>query len=393
MYRAAANDVISGGIARVSAGAALSVGGELATMPVAVRFAANASRFAVEGLFASPVGLAVGAAAWLATECISYQNGQWVVTCGAGVPTYPVSTGTSYSFSSPAVPGSFTTQGAACSALISFLGPGGAGASYTLNGVFCNISGAVTPSYNGNYSTNPRADSCTPGWYETPGGCVQNPPPVVISEPDAETRMAPHAIPDDLPQQLPFPLPVEQPILNPDAETDPQPQPLWVPQGNPVPVPNTNPQQYSQPGTRITPQPTPSSPWQVDVAPDDKISTSPTPITSPQAVPPADAASAPSSTQPPDICQLHPNIVACQTLGDLDPVSIPNQNVPLSITPDSGWSTGLGACPAPQTFTVLGYSYSLSWSAYCTFASGIRPVIIGLAWLSAAFIFFGFVKE
>src|SRR6185312_2309944 len=126
---------------------------------------------------------------------------------------------------------------------------------------------------------------------------------------------APHAIPDDLPQQLPFPLPVEQPILNPDAETDPQPQPLWVPQGNPVPVPNTNPQQYSQPGTRLTPSPSPSSPWQVDVAPDDKVSIDPTPVLSPQAVPPADAASAPSSDQPSDICKLHPNIVACQTLG------------------------------------------------------------------------------
>lgn len=37
------------------------------------------------------------------------------------------------------------------------------------------------------------------------------------------------------------------------------------------------------------------------------------------------------------------------------------------------------SCPAPQTFSVMGRSYSFSWEPACRFALAIGPLIVALA--------------
>lgn len=41
----------------------------------------------------------------------------------------------------------------------------------------------------------------------------------------------------------------------------------------------------------------------------------------------------------------------------------------------------------------MGQSISMPMTGICDFASAIRPIIIGMAWLSAALVFFGLSRK
>ena len=97
---------------------------------------------------------------------------------------------------------------------------------------------------------------------------------------------------------------------------------------------------------------------------------------------------------PKDPCTQHPDSAGCQPLGELDSPDLPDQQVDLSITPDTGWHDANGVCPAPRSMAIHGMSeLSFSWQPFCDFASGIRPVVIAVAWLAAAGIFMGFARR
>jgi hypothetical protein len=91
---------------------------------------------------------------------------------------------------------------------------------------------------------------------------------------------------------------------------------------------------------------------------------------------------------------LFPDILACAQFGKSDSVDIPNRDVPLSITPSAGLGSSNGVCPADKTVTLaLVGQISVSYSFVCQYVSGLRPVIIALAWMTAAFTLLGFARK
>lgn len=98
-----------------------------------------------------------------------------------------------------------------------------------------------------------------------------------------------------------------------------------------------------------------------------------------------------------DHCEKYPNTLACLKKGDpgtLEAKPVTNKNVDVSsITPRSGFGPSTGSCPAGTTINVNGTSITIGFDMICQFADMIRPLVIGFAWLSAAFSFFGFARR
>lgn len=95
-------------------------------------------------------------------------------------------------------------------------------------------------------------------------------------------------------------------------------------------------------------------------------------------------ATAPASSVDP--CAIDPNASACAPLGSAPAAPpIPTSSTNVSMSP---WSVGPsdGACPAPKTFQVFGASYSLAFDPLCSLVRSIRPVVLALCALAAAFI-------
>jgi hypothetical protein len=48
-----------------------------------------------------------------------------------------------------------------------------------------------------------------------------------------------------------------------------------------------------------------------------------------------------------------------------------------------------GACPSPPSFSVLGYSFQISFQPFCDFAVRVRPLVIGVSLVSSAWLILG----
>lgn len=208
--------------------------------------------------------------------------------------------------------------------------------------------------------------------------------------------------PESVPLELPpgTALPVEAPVINPAPSANPVPRPLFVPTGNPVKNPNYDPnaapgpnnQPYIQPGVRIVPTPTPSNPWQVDIQPVDRPVETSEPNPDPKLEPGSDPdpGDKPKPDEPQSLCEKHPDIVACAKLGEPGQATpVPNETKTLTIAPENGFGPSGGSCPPPRTVEVAGLTLSMPFDLLCDFATGLKPVIVGLAWLTAAFTFMG----
>lgn len=101
---------------------------------------------------------------------------------------------------------------------------------------------------------------------------------------------------------------------------------------------------------------------------------------------------APTGEPPPPeeqskFCEEFPDASACQELGEHEPDGeLGEEQRALSWSPEL---SAAGSCPAPITLSIMGSTQSLEWSSVCDLASGVRPVVIALAWLSAAVFVFG----
>ena len=413
-YAAAAGRAIG------NAQASANFTGRLTQIPAGLRYASNAGRFAARAMWANPaLGLGIAAASWLAQECLSHESGSWVVSClkpeqkPPSKEYIPVGlTGWETWSSSPE---------AACNAILQFYNtnriPGGAVSvvyvtdnctetawiGHAQSWTYANGSKGGPASDQVAYPIASRPAPCPPGWTETPAGCVNDAKPKKVTQEEFEQILEPKVIPDRLPFELPgVPLPVELPTINPSPETPPRPQPLIVPQGDPVPVPNSNPQRWEQPQIRIDPANDPSNPWRVNlqpenqpVKPDDPVQR--LPYTPPLLQPPPKPGEPPLKPEAatPDLCEKHPEILACQVvrLDDLEPTPLPNKEKTLTIEKDKGWSTASASCPAPKTVSVLGIRLSMPFTLLCDFALGIKPLLIAFAWLSAALTFMGLSRK
>jgi hypothetical protein len=86
-----------------------------------------------------------------------------------------------------------------------------------------------------------------------------------------------------------------------------------------------------------------------------------------------------------EFCAKNPNSISCQELGDPDDVDLPEQESSVLWNQEG---SAAGQCPSPMAASMGGQHVELSWEPTCDFARGIRPIVIGLAWLSAGIFLF-----
>jgi hypothetical protein len=92
-----------------------------------------------------------------------------------------------------------------------------------------------------------------------------------------------------------------------------------------------------------------------------------------------------SPDDPSDPCADNPNRAGCVELGTPPlPEAIPQQDIPVSITPVV-FSSAAG-CPAPITYELYGLR-TIPYQPYCDIASGIRAVFLMIGAVTAAYIF------
>lgn len=162
--------------------------------------------------------------------------------------------------------------------------------------------------------------------------------------------------------------------------------------------------QPGQPGTSTTTGP--GGTTTTTVTPQYNYSYSPTNITynttTTTTINNPDGTTTTTTTNPPpkgpqdplDPCTQHPESIGCQTMGELESPDLPDKQIDLALTPDTGWGSSNGVCPPPRILDVSGIQgLSFSWQPMCDFATGIRPVVIAVAWLIGAGIFMGFARK
>jgi len=396
----------------ILANAAINVGGRAVAVPVGMRLAANAAMIGSKFSFGNP---AIFAASILVP--IAWQwyvgNGQFLIKDGVWGKIDQGNCGPSgkcylYRYVNDGKIGQLLpSMPAACQSLASVYNST-TGSSYTgsLEGETCFLNGIDPISHNA-YKWG--------GWdpikipVDTPTSSFSP-----VSESEFVGKMAPLPIPDKMPEETPtVDWPVEQPVLNPGP--DGNPTPFFIPSGNPVPTPDPN--VWNQPGIRVVPAPTPDSPFRVDLQPENIPQNSPVPKTPAELNPvptPSSPASAPVSVPvpsdklglcdqypgiaacapaaPPEaktkFCEENPDVLACQKTDTPDVPDMKEESKDISITPDSGWGEGGGSCPAPRKLS----KSEISFQPICDFASGVRPVVIAVAWLTAAGMLLGFGK-
>lgn len=398
----------------VRTNAALNVGGRAISVPASLRFAANAPRIAAAVIYRHPaVRLSIGIATLLGLASVTWDEAlqAWVKPGGSSGST--PSTGLEYRGNyGTAVTSWQSSPESACAEFLPLLIAGkylysGPDINWSYDSYangYCKMRGEWTGNSTvadviSNHQLQTKPGSCPAGWYVTPAGCVQNMPPRRLSEDEFVEELAPHPMPQTVPRELPnkTPLPVQPPVINPTPGDNPSPSPLFVPTGDPVRNPNYNPdaasspanQPWLQPGVRVTPRPTPSNPWQVDVQPVDRPQAGPEPLPDAELNPGTDPSDKPREEDSKSLCEKHPEILACQNLDEPADQDLQSLEKPISITPDSGWGAENAACPAPKMLNVQGRQIAIPYDLFCTYMQGMRPIIIAMAWLSAAFILIG----
>jgi hypothetical protein len=221
------------------------------------------------------------------------------------------------------------------------------------------ITGAVpageTPygSCPSGYSMAPGTTSCDPVVANRPAtqddfNALPAPPPQALAE------LAPQVgVPVDAPVYEPSTVPVGDPYTKPDGST-------------------------AQPMAQISP----ASNGQVTVDVYEM------PLTDPQGNPVNDPQPQDTPEPQPTDCDKYPTSVGCTDLGT-PPLGedMPHTEQPITFTPVP--ISANATCPAPITVNGFGQTLTIDYSSACTYASGLRPIVIAIGYLTALFIIFG----
>lgn len=101
-------------------------------------------------------------------------------------------------------------------------------------------------------------------------------------------------------------------------------------------------------------------------------------------------------TQTQDLCEKNPDILACDTQPEAPtasvPLAIPTETVNLNFQPETVFPNA-DQCPAPVSFQVFSQTYQISTQPICDAAEKMRPFIIALAFVAAAFFVIAVVKS
>ena len=147
--------------------------------------------------------------------------------------------------------------------------------------------------------------------------------------------------------------------------------------------PNTEETPLAKPAPTETPSSTPTSTPTADGVD--------SPVDSPDGVGSPDKT---TSSLDSDLCEKHPDALACQKMGSLDnfnfdDVVIPTTENNETFQPDYFLPLN-GVCPEPKSFTLFGREYIVSYVPMCTLAEKLRfLVILGFTLISASFVFGG----
>jgi len=385
-YAAAANDRIYGRVVHQAGALTANVGGQAVKMPAAYRLAANAPRVAAAVAFAHPgIRTAVGIAAWLASAYFVWDaaTGTWrkVSQEQSGEALVWEWDGKEYPSADAACRAAYNAT-ITNTELYPYLGA----VTVKQNQADCRSGQKAFPGEYSNfervYATNKPAESCPSGWTKTPAGCVSP----ALTQPEFVEEIAAKPMPSTVPQELPYPtpLPVEQPYINPAPGENPSNRPQRVPTGQPIPIPNTDPQQWRQPYVDIVPAPTPESPWRVDVKPGEVESPNPNPAENPN---PDTDTDKPTEEQDKSLCEKHPEILACSKPElDVPDGEIPKLTKQITYAEEGGF--GGGSCPSNVYANLHGKQTMVyEWARTCSVVSTyIRPIILLLGAMGALFI-------
>lgn len=368
---------------------AVTVSGKVVQIPGVLPLASNAADFARSSLFSNPWLIGAALLAWPSSAGIgSDQVGGWQYT-----PSQPDQT-------VAPTPGSSTATGyqVGPSLNISMASSTAAGACYKAGGSNYNVSldkctlsagACVAAGYSaggcydgvqvfvGAIRTYTTAQTCPVGYYYyssdalchlNDSGLATGGTPRPATQEDFDALPAPPvAAYGDLAAQLP--VPVSAPVY----------QPLDVAIGDPYKMPDGSTVQ-----TRAAISP--ASNGQVNIV------TYEMPLTDAQGQPVTNPQPTPNPDPQPTDCQLKPDSVGCTPLGtppegEVMPSSTKQITFePVAIAADA-------SCPAPIAFTAFGKSMQIDYSPACTYASGIKPVVIAVGYLTAAFIIFGIPRS
>lgn len=338
--------------ASYGASGVVNVGGKAITVPASLRMAANAGQFALSGMRLNPWAIAgTLAAGYLASQGLEYLNGQWQKADN----TDP------WSGYENCISG---YKAGTCSVVAQDMQtrfPWGVGwqvsPGYTDRWDWLNSSGVPLGTMSASSSYSPAYVPFTdPEWDALP-----DPLPDVAAELPYAPYM-PNGAPVESPEYdfAPFSTPIGNPYTKPDGSTA-QPMAKVSPNGDSVTIDT-----YDQPLTDSTGAPVPP-----DTSPVDTVEPVP-----------------PSETD----CDKYPNIIGCSEYGTPStPDVIPTNQIAVStgFTPVGG----AGSCPADVQLSFMGQMIPWSYSPICDFATMIRPLIIGFAWLSFGFtVISGFRK-
>lgn len=192
---------------------------------------------------------------------------------------------------------------------------------------------------------------------------------------------------DPVPVINPASAPIGDVVIGPSGNPAPavSPAPLRVPDGEPVPIPNTSPQQYEQPWLEIVPSPTTAEPLRVDVRPITTVTTNPVAPLDPVTVPDPSTGN-PSPTTGQTDCDKYPGSLGCIPVGDIPDVEIPTDEREIQL--QDGPAFGGGSCPPDLVINLHGTTVTaLDMSVACGWISNLmRPLVLLLASISAIFI-------
>jgi hypothetical protein len=382
-YARAAASTYSWAAGKVTASTTMNVGGR--AVPMTVRFTAAADAVASMASYARThpaLWGGVAVASWLAPLLWDAVQERWEVP---GTPTVTCVL---------AAPGSHLscTSGGAVSWMNAY------GGASPANGWTNNCGSMVLTGGGGGYfpCTSYRPGDGTFGGQVGFSGYEEQPgEPREATEEDwdeVEAKPFPNAVPNE----VVIPVPVEYPpVLNPQPDGDPGT--LRVPLGEPYAVPGTDPQEYRQPAVDIVPSPTLDDPFRVDLQPKNLSPESPEDgLDGPELVEDGDEIGDPGVELPPSkLCEDYPDISACAHLGEPPgSVSIPTVVRPLDFTEQVTFGPSTAACPAPaQIANSRGLPLEFSYAGMCSFMDGIRPIVVGLAYLTAVLSFFGIRRD
>jgi hypothetical protein len=381
----------------VRATASLNLGTKRQAIPILARVTTGAPAVAARFMFMNPIGLGVTAVAFLASEYITYEDGTFLFSDPNPV-SYPVTDGRQTVYNGQ----TYYTASSWCAAyMASVTSPGYMESCLLVNDSLGWRYRLVYWRYVTNTLYQPTTPSCTAGWYVTPTGCSETPSvsEVELDEEAFVEKVAPLIPPEQIPVYVPtMPVPVEDPMVLPDNDENDDaavPRPLYIPVGDPVPVPNTDPPTYSQPMTRITPSPTPSDPWRVDVQPYNRVSESPEGVNEPTQDPTSTGTGTTTSPNTDsDLCAKYPNIDACrETEYDTPDGEIPTDEISASYSVDNFLSGG-GSCPADVYVTTrAGTVKAVNFVEACGFVTSfVRPLVVVVSAFGALMIVAGGFK-